>query len=69
MPPWIRVSEQWYENFNGWKKAVIESPPKYTKPSWAKYDKYPFLEPGVDFVTTFLLEEPDIDFMKLTPFV
>ena len=67
-PAWVRVSEQWYENFNGWKKSVIESPPKYTKPSWAKYDKYPFLEPSVDFVSTFLLEEPDIDFMKLTPF-
>jgi len=62
--PWIRVSEQWYEDFNGWRKSVIESPPKYTKPSWAKYDKYPFLEPNVDFVSTFLLELPDNDFLR-----
>jgi hypothetical protein len=31
---------------------------------WAKYDKYPFLEPDVDFVSTFLLERPECDFLK-----
>jgi len=69
LPNWVRVTEQWYENINNWRKSVIESPPIYTKPSWAKYDKYPFLQPGVDLISTFLLEEPDIDFMKITPFV
>jgi len=55
---WVRVTEQWYEDFTGWKKSVIDSPPKYTKPPWAKYDKYPFLEPYVDFTSTFILERP-----------
>jgi len=61
---WHRVSEQWYENINGWVKSVIDSPPKYTKPPWAKYDKYPFLEPYVNFVSTFILERPTDDFLR-----
>ena len=61
---WIRQSELWYEDFNGWKKSVIDKPPKYTKPRWAKYDKYPFLEPNVDFTSTFIAERPDIDYLK-----
>ena len=65
-PTWVRLTELWYENFNGWKKSVIESPPKYTKPPWAKYDKYPFLEPYVDFASTFLMERPDHDYLRET---
>jgi hypothetical protein len=61
---WHRVSEQWYEDFYGWRKSVIDSPPKYTRPSWAKYDTYPFLEPSVDFASTFLMERPSIDYLK-----
>jgi hypothetical protein len=61
---WHRLSELWYENFDGWHKSVIDSPPKYTKPPWAKYDEYPFLEPGVDFWSTFILERPDDDFLS-----
>jgi len=62
--PWVRLIEQWYENFDGWKKSVIESPPDYTPPPWAKYPKYPFLEPYVDFCSTFLLEYPTNDFLR-----
>ncbi|MBN1367907.1 MAG: hypothetical protein JW967_08260 [Dehalococcoidales bacterium] len=62
--PWVRLTEQWYENFGTWKKAVIDSPPKYTKPPWAKYDKYPFLEPYVDFVSSFILTYPTNDFLR-----
>jgi len=61
---WHRLSELWYEDFNGWKQSVIDAPPKYTKPAWAKYDKYPFLEPYVDFASTFLMERPDHDYLK-----
>jgi hypothetical protein len=59
-----RVVEQWYENYDGWIKSVIQSPPKYTKPAWAEYDKYPFLEPYVNFVSTFITERPDMDFLR-----
>ncbi|MBT8340825.1 MAG: hypothetical protein HKP58_20365 [Desulfatitalea sp.] len=61
---WDRVSEQWYEDANGWRKAVLESPPKYTKPDWAKYDKYPFFEPNADFVSTFILEWPTYNLLR-----
>lgn len=62
--PFQRVSELWYENSSAWRKAVIESPPKYTPPPWAKYTQYPFLQPDKDFVSTFLLERPECDFLK-----
>ena len=61
---WDRVCELWYDNFDDWRKSVIEAPPKYTKPSWARYDRYPFLEPSVDFVCSFLLERPADEFLK-----
>jgi len=63
-PPFHRLVEQWYLGFNSWHKSVIDSPPKYTMPKWAKYDKYPFLEPYVDFVSSFILEKPDNDNLR-----
>lgn len=62
--PWIRISELWYEHHDAWRKAVVISPQKYTKPPWANYEKYPFLRPGFDFVSTFLLERPECDFLR-----
>lgn len=68
--PFVRVSELWYDNANAWRKAILESPPKYTKPRWATYDRYPFLQPAVDFVSQFLLEAPTDDFKNyLRPYV
>jgi hypothetical protein len=68
--PFVRVSELWYENAHAWRKAIIESPPQYTKPAWAKHDKYPFLEPAVDFINQFILEAPTDDFKRyLRPYV
>ena len=61
---WDRVCELWYENFNDWRKSVIESPPDYTNPQWSNYKKYPFMEPSVDFISTFLLERPANDFLR-----
>jgi hypothetical protein len=60
MTHWVRVCEYWYNDFAAWRKAVLESPPKYTAPSWG--GKYPF----VQMVSTFLPYSPDIDFMKGT---
>jgi len=61
---WHRVSEMWYADYASWHKAVIEKPPKYTKPSWAKYDQYPFLEPHKDFLGSFILERPTHDLLR-----
>lgn len=60
---WHRVSELWYEDFDAWRRAVIEAPPRYTQPSWAKHDRYPFFEPYRDFASTFLLEAPTNTFI------
>ncbi len=62
--PWHRVTEMWYEDFAGWQRAVLDSPPAYTPPPWARYDRYPFLEPYVDFASTFILERPTNDFKR-----
>lgn len=70
MGPFVRVSELWYENANAWRKAVLESPPSYTKPDWATYDEYPFLQPASDFICQFLLEAPTDDFKRyLRPYI
>jgi hypothetical protein len=62
--PFVRVSELWYEKGSDWTKTVIESKLNYTKPSWSRWDKYPYLQPDVDFVSTFLLERPECDFLR-----
>lgn len=56
--PWIRVSELWYKNFADWRRAVIESPPKYTPPPWD--GAYPF----VDMASNFIDLKPDVDFLR-----
>jgi hypothetical protein len=61
---WHRLSEMWYENNNGWVESVLQNPPAYTKPKWATYDRYPFLIPGSEFVSCFLLESPDQDHIR-----
>jgi len=61
--PWHRVEEMWYENIDAWRKAVIDSPPKYTPPPWRK--EPPFL----DSVSNFIKYKPDIDFLKDNPFI
>lgn len=61
---WDRVCELWYETFDDWRRAVIEAPPRYTKPPWASHETYPFLRPQVDFVSTFLLERPADEFLR-----
>ena len=55
---WVRINEYWYENFAAWRKAVIESPPKYTAPSWG--GKYPFVE----MESTFVPYVHYVDFLK-----
>ena len=61
---WARVSELWYDNFADWRDSVIENPPEYTKPNWALSDQYPFMEPGKDFLSTFVLERPTDEFLR-----
>ncbi len=64
MAQWDRVCELWYESFADWRHAVIEAPPAYTVPPWATYGCYPFLDPWVDFVSSFLLQRPTDEFLR-----
>jgi len=61
---WHRISEQWYANDRGWAEAILRNPPAYTRPPWARHDRYPFLVPGEEFISTFLLEQPDRDLLR-----
>jgi hypothetical protein len=57
---WDRVCEYWYTDFDAWRKAVLESPPKYTAPPWG--GEYPFTHMG----STFIPYHHDVDFMNRT---
>ena len=61
---WHRVTELWYEDGRGWARSVLEEPPDYTPPPWATAGRYPFLEPGRDFRSIFLLERPTHDWLR-----
>lgn len=63
-PSWDRLIELWYETFDDWRRAIIQTPPQYTPPDWATMDGYPFVEPGADFVSSFLLERPNDEFWR-----
>lgn len=62
--PFQRVAELWFDNSKAWYKAIIQIQNKAAKPSWAKYEKFPYLEPYVDFVGTFLLDRPESDHLQ-----
>jgi hypothetical protein len=60
-------------SFSAWRNAVIDSPPAYTLPEWATdpfyfeaTDAFPFFKPGVDFVSSFILERPSDEFKRDT---
>lgn len=61
---WHRVTELWYENNNGWVASVVKNPPSYTRPGWATHEGFPFLVPGEEFISTFILEHPDQDMLQ-----
>jgi hypothetical protein len=66
---WHRVSELWYVDAHGWRESVLDAPPAYTPPPWATRPAYPFLMPGGEFVSSFLLERPSDDWLReLRPF-
>ncbi len=54
---WQRVEELWYENFDTWHKAVIDSEQIYTKPPWG--GKEP-----INMVSIFVRHKPDVDFLN-----
>jgi hypothetical protein len=61
---WDWAYELWYDDFSSWRRAVIDEPPTYSAPAWATRDRYPFVAAGDDFVSSFLLERPNDEFVR-----
>ena len=61
---WHRLTEMWFDNNEAWVKGIIDGLPSLTRPSWANHDRFPFLVPGSEFISTFVLESPDADFTR-----
>jgi hypothetical protein len=61
--PWHRVIEMWYEDIDTWRRAVLDSPPKYTPPPWRKE------EPFVDMMSIFAPYKPTVDFLRDNPLI
>jgi hypothetical protein len=62
--PFHRICEVWFDDANGWHKAMVEGAGAYTPPRWAEWGQFPFLEPYKDFVGIFLLDRPDSDHLQ-----
>lgn len=62
--PFQRVCEIWFEDSEGWRTAMVERAGQYTKPVWAAWDRFPFIEPYKDFVGIFLLDRPESDHLQ-----
>lgn len=57
--PWQRVVELWFEDSHRWHDGIVKNSSHFTKPSWAQYNVFPYLEPYKDFTGMFLLDRPD----------
>ena len=61
---WHRVSELWFASLSDWKAAVVDGSAGLGPPPWATWPGYPFVEPGRDFVSSFILERPSDEFLR-----
>lgn len=52
---WDRLVEMWFEDYEEWNKFCQSALPK---PAWATHPAYPFVVPGEDYRSCFLLENP-----------
>ncbi len=59
--PFNRVVELWFDDSNAWHRAMVENAHKFTKPSWATQDQFPFFESYKDITGVFIMDRPDSD--------
>ncbi|WP_052364904.1 hypothetical protein [Halotalea alkalilenta] len=62
--PFQRVAEIWFSDSKQWEQAMAELGGRVAKPAWAKWDKFPYMEPYKDFVGEFLLDRPESDHLQ-----
>lgn len=63
---WDRMTEMWFETGRDWTSFIKHTAPTLSKPAWASNDIYPFVIPGKEFCSTFLLERPTEDLLRTT---
>jgi hypothetical protein len=59
--PFQRLVEMWFDGPTAWHKAAVEKSKTISKPSWAKYDKFPFLKPKFEIAGLFVTDIPTSD--------
>jgi hypothetical protein len=62
--PFQRVAEIWFDNARKWEQAMEGIQSEVKQPSWARWEKFPFIEPYKDFVGEFLLDRPESDHLE-----
>ena len=62
--PFQRISEIWFDDSEAWRRAMVEKAGSYTRPAWAEWEAFPFIEPYKDFVGMFILDRPDSDHLQ-----
>jgi hypothetical protein len=62
--PFQRIAEIWFDDSEGWRKAMVEKAGEYTKPAWAEWAQFPFFEPYKDFAGIFILDRPHSDHLQ-----
>lgn len=62
--PFQRVAEIWFRDSKQWEKAIAQMGSKVEKPSWARWNQFPYLEPYKDFVGEFLLDTPESNHLE-----
>ena len=56
---WTRYSELWFDSYDDWKSAFLDSALNFTKPAWGGV--FPF----ADIISAFTADRPDMDFLEM----
>ena len=59
--PFHRVVEMWFECPSAWYRCAVENAKEIKKPSWAKYDQFPYLKPKFEIASLFLSDIAESD--------
>ena len=59
---WDRMTEIRFPSGREWTRELLSA--RFTPPPWAEQGEYPFLTPGKNFCSTFILERPTEDLFQ-----
>jgi len=52
--PYYRVVEMWFDGPSAWHKCAVENAKSIKKPTWARYERFPYLKPYFEFSSIFI---------------